>query len=152
MPGYECDPGVDHLVGHRDRLLGIAGVVADLEHQLLAEDAAGLVEVLDRHLGATLHLLAEGGILAGHGPGRGDHHVGLSGTGGQSDGRASKERLGKASHMDLLPGCFEATRDPWPRHHRARHAGASLAHLSSSRCVLASGLEWRRLLRSARVS
>jgi hypothetical protein len=30
MPGHEHHAFVDHLVGDRDRLLGIAGVVADL--------------------------------------------------------------------------------------------------------------------------
>ena len=42
MPGDELDPLVDELVGDRHRLLRVAGVVADLEHQLLADDAAGL--------------------------------------------------------------------------------------------------------------
>ena len=69
-----------HLVGDRDRLLRIAGVVADLEHQLLAEHAALGVDVLDRHLGAALHLLAESGVLTGHRTGGGDHDVGLRGA------------------------------------------------------------------------
>src|SRR3546814_1086675 len=51
---------------------GIAGVVADLQNELFAEHAAGGVEVRDGHLGTALHLLAEGGVLAGHRAGGGD--------------------------------------------------------------------------------
>ena len=72
VAGHEDDLVGDHLVGDGRRLLGIAGIVADLQHELLAVHAAGGVDVLDRHLGAALHLLAEGGILAGHRPDRGD--------------------------------------------------------------------------------
>ena len=68
MPGHEHDARVDHLVGDRDRLLRITGVVADLEgRQLLAKHAARGVEILDRHLGA-LHLIAEDRVLAVIGP------------------------------------------------------------------------------------
>ena len=42
---------------------------------LLAEHAALGVDVLDRHLGAALHLLAEGGVLAGDRPDHGDRNV-----------------------------------------------------------------------------
>jgi hypothetical protein len=52
-----------HLVGDRDRLLRIAGIVADIEIELLAEHAARGVDILDGKLGAVLHLRAEGGIL-----------------------------------------------------------------------------------------
>ena len=48
-----------------DGLFGIAGVVADLEAELLAEDAAGGVDVAHRHLGAAPHLFAKAGR---HGP------------------------------------------------------------------------------------
>ena len=66
MPGDEGDALAGELVGDRDRLLRIAGVVADFEHELLTEHAAGGVDVGDRLFGAGLHLLAERGILAGH--------------------------------------------------------------------------------------
>ena len=59
MAGDQRDPGPGHLVGDRHCLLRIAGVVADIEIELLAEHAAGGVDVLDRHLGAVLHLRAE---------------------------------------------------------------------------------------------
>ena len=66
MAGDERDAAAGELVGDGHGLLRIAGVVADLEDQLLAVDAAGGVDVLDRLLGAGLHLLAEGRVLAGH--------------------------------------------------------------------------------------
>ena len=53
MPGHQHHALVDHLIGDRDRLLGIAGVVADPQGQLFAEHAALGIEVLDRHLGAA---------------------------------------------------------------------------------------------------
>ena len=55
MPGDQLDALADHLVGDRHRLLRIAGIVADLQHQLLAEHAAGLVDVGDRQLGARFN-------------------------------------------------------------------------------------------------
>ena len=104
MPGHEHDAVVDHLVGDRDRLLGIAGVVADLEDQLLAEHAAGGIEVLHRLLGALLHLLAEDGVLAGHRTGGGDHDIGLRRAGAQRDGRAGGQQgLRKSRHFALTP-------------------------------------------------
>ena len=75
MPGDEGDLLVDHLVGDGDRLLRLAGVVADLQHQAVAEHAAGGVDVGDRHFGAASHLLAENGVLAGHRPGGADKQV-----------------------------------------------------------------------------
>ena len=66
VAGHEHDLVRHHLVGDRGRLLGIAGIVADLQLELLAVDAAGGVDVGHRHLGALAHLLAEGRILAGH--------------------------------------------------------------------------------------
>ena len=72
----EDDLLVDELVGDRDGLLGVAGVVADLQDQLLAVDAALGVDVLHRHLGTVLHLHTEDGVLAGERPGDGDHGVG----------------------------------------------------------------------------
>ena len=107
MPGHEHDPVVDHLVGDRDRLLRIAGIVADLERQLLAEHAALGVEVLDRHLGAALHLIAEDRILSRHRSGGGDRDLRLRSAGRQRDQRARGEkRLGKASHVGPAPWLF----------------------------------------------
>ena len=63
MSGDQRDALGGHLVGDRHGLLRVAGVVADIEIELLAEHAAGGVDVLDGKLGAVLHLLPEGGIL-----------------------------------------------------------------------------------------
>ena len=65
MAGDERHAVAGHLVGDGDRLLRIAGVVADIEIELLAEHAAGGVDVVDGHLAAIRHLRAEGGILTG---------------------------------------------------------------------------------------
>ena len=46
MADHELDAVADELVGDRDALLGIGNVVALLDLDLLAENAAGLVEVL----------------------------------------------------------------------------------------------------------
>ena len=81
MPGHEHDALADHLVGNRDSLLGVAGVIADLELQLLAENAAGGIEVGNSLRGAGPHLLAKRGVLARHRSCSGDHDVGLGRTG-----------------------------------------------------------------------
>ena len=57
MPGDQRHAFGGHLVGDRHGLLRVAGVVADIEVELLAEHAAGGVDVLDGQLGAVLHLL-----------------------------------------------------------------------------------------------
>ena len=81
-----------HLVGDRHGLFRVAGVVADIEIKLLAEHAAGGVDVLDGKLSAVLHLLTEGGILTRDRADDGDRRrVALlattaSGQGGQSEG------------------------------------------------------------------
>ncbi|MCY1294298.1 hypothetical protein D9M69_416600 [compost metagenome] len=54
---HELDLVVDDLVGHGNGLLRIAGIVVDHAFELLAVHAAGLVDLLDGHLGADeLHL------------------------------------------------------------------------------------------------
>ncbi len=63
MAGDERDTVAGHLIGDGHRLLRVAGIVADVEVELLAEHAARFVDVLDGHLAAILHLRAEGGIL-----------------------------------------------------------------------------------------
>ena len=50
MADDELDAVADELVGDRNALLRIGHVVALLEGDLLAEDAAGLVDVVDRLL------------------------------------------------------------------------------------------------------
>src|SRR5690606_21876764 len=57
MAGHEDHAFARSLVGHRDSLLRIAGVIADRQDQLLAVHATSRVDILDGLLGATLHLL-----------------------------------------------------------------------------------------------
>ncbi len=63
MAGDEGHIVAAHLVGDGDRLLRIAGIVADIEIELLAEHATRGVDVLDGHLAAVLHLRPERGVL-----------------------------------------------------------------------------------------
>src|SRR5205807_10450744 len=65
MPDHELHAGGGKIVGDRDALLGVGDVVAVGDRNLLAEDAAGLVHVGDRLLGAILELGAEGSLRAG---------------------------------------------------------------------------------------
>ena len=94
LRGRDRDAGVevadDHLhafsgelVRHRHALLGIGDVVADDDLQLLAIDAAGGIDVLDRLLDAVLQLRAESGVRAGDGAGDADLdlRVGRAGKG-----------------------------------------------------------------------
>jgi hypothetical protein len=79
MPDDEDHAIADQLPCGRDRLLGIAEVVHCGELNLLAEDAAGGVDICHRLRGAALHLLAEPGILAGHRPGHANQNLGRRG-------------------------------------------------------------------------
>jgi hypothetical protein len=63
-------------VGDGDGLFRIAGVVADFELQLLAEDAALGVDVGDGHLGALADLVTRRGVLTGHRAGDGHQMIG----------------------------------------------------------------------------
>ena len=81
MPGDKQHALGDELVGDGDGLLRIAGVVTDLEVELLAEKAAGLVEIGDCLFGAGLELCAERGVLAGDRTDSRDRDVGVSDTG-----------------------------------------------------------------------
>ncbi len=61
----ELDAVSDEFVGDRNALLRIGHVVALLERDLLAEDAAGFVDVVDRLLRANRELRPEGGVRSG---------------------------------------------------------------------------------------
>ncbi len=83
MADHELDAVVDHLVGDGHGLLGIAGVVIDDGFDLLALDAARLVDLLDRHL-AT-----------------GELHVTVLGDrAGQGAGDADLDGIGRIGHGD----------------------------------------------------
>ena len=72
MAGNENHLVGNHLAGNRRRLPGIAGIVADLQLELLAVHAARRVDIVDRHGGAAPELFAERGILARHRTGQAD--------------------------------------------------------------------------------
>src|SRR3546814_5442364 len=74
------------------RLLRVAGVVADLQYDLLPENPAGRVDVGDRHRGAGPHLRAETRILTGHRTGRGDHDIGPCRRDAQRSRRRGREQ------------------------------------------------------------
>jgi hypothetical protein len=103
VAGDEDDLVVDELVGDGHGLLRVAGVVADLEDELLAVDAALGVDVLHRHLGAALHLLAEDGVLAGHRAGGRDHHVGLGRSTRRHERRGAEEHAGQRAAHRMVP-------------------------------------------------
>ena len=65
MADHELDAVADELVGDRNALLRIRHVVGRLHLELLAENAAGLVDILDRLLDTLSELSAEGGVRAG---------------------------------------------------------------------------------------
>ena len=90
MADHELDAVADELVGDRDALLRIGDVVAVLDGDLLAEDAAGGVDVVDRLLGAVLELRAEGGVRSGDRAGDADLDLGRGGA-RQCKGKAQRE-------------------------------------------------------------
>src|SRR5262249_15407174 len=65
MADDELHTVADELVGDRYAFLWIGAVVADEDLDLLPEDAAGGVDVLDRLFRAVLELGTEGGAAAG---------------------------------------------------------------------------------------
>ena len=75
MAGDERNPRAADLFRNRTRLLRIAGVILDVEHELLAQQPTRSIEVGDRHLGTVLHLAAERRLAAGHRPRYGDGDV-----------------------------------------------------------------------------
>jgi hypothetical protein len=88
MSGHEHHLLGGEPVGHRHRLLRIARVVTDIQHQLLAEHAAMRVDVGHRQLGPFLQLLAEARIFAGHRAGRRDLDLGVRRCGRQCQGHS----------------------------------------------------------------
>ena len=83
MADHELDAVADELVGDRNALLGIGDVVARLDLDLLAEDAAGLVDVLGRLIDPLRELRAEGGVGPGDRPGDADLDLRLRRSGEQ---------------------------------------------------------------------
>jgi hypothetical protein len=79
------------LVGDRDALLRIGDVVAGRELQLLPQDTAGGVEILDGLLGPVLQLRAERRVRAGDRAGDADLDLR---AGGARECEAEAERDG----------------------------------------------------------
>ena len=92
MPGHEDHALVDHLVSHGHRLLGLAAVVANFQHQFLAEHATGGVNVGHGHLGAAHHLLAENCVLPRHRPSGGNDDLVGDGRRRQGGSRAQYDQ------------------------------------------------------------
>ena len=98
MPGHEDDLLADHLVGDGGRAGPVAIVVAGLEDELLAEDAAGGVDIGHRLGGPVLHLLAEDREGPVHRPGRADGDVGER----RDRGRRQRDSEKNSGPHDLL--------------------------------------------------
>ena len=103
MAGHERHPGAAELFGDRPRLFGIAGVVADLQRQLLRQHATLGVEVGDGLFGAVLHLPAECGLAAGHRTGHGDGDVLRGGRRREGERRAEREAEKFQSSHEMIP-------------------------------------------------
>jgi hypothetical protein len=77
MTGDEDHTVADQFAGKSHRLIGVAVVVAHDQLDALPQDAAVRVEIRRRQLGATLILLAEPRVGAGHRAGHSDPDLGL---------------------------------------------------------------------------
>ena len=75
MARDERDFRAGQLFRHRPGLLGIAGIIADFQGELLLEHPARGVDVGDELIGTVLHLSAECGFAARHRAGHGDGNV-----------------------------------------------------------------------------
>ena len=94
MPDDEDHAVTDQLLCGGDRLLGIAEVVRRDQLHLLAEHAAGGVDVGHGQRRAALHLLAEPGIHSRHRAGHADQDFRPSGL-AERDGEHD-DGLGRA--------------------------------------------------------
>ena len=92
-PTTNFTPSPTNLLATETPSFGIGAVVADVQLDLLAEDAAGGVDVFDRLLGAVLELRAEGGAAAGERAGDAQLDLGRSGT---RESKAKTEGQGRA--------------------------------------------------------
>ena len=89
---HELHAVADELVRHRNALLRIRNVVALLERDLLAENAAGGVDVVNSLLSAVGQLSAESGVRAGDRSGDAELDLGVGSArkrqrGGKRDAR-----------------------------------------------------------------
>jgi hypothetical protein len=94
MADDEFHAVADKLVGHRHAFLRVGAVVTDVELDLLSENAAGGVDILDRLLDAVLELRAEGGAAAGERAADAELDLRRSGVGGgkgKTEGEAKRK-------------------------------------------------------------
>ena len=97
---HEFDAVADELVGDRNALLGIGNVVALFEGDLLTENAAGLVDVINRLLSAVGQLRAERGVRAGDRAG--DAHLDLGARGARESQARGKQQAGQPIFLHTL--------------------------------------------------
>src|SRR5262249_40694835 len=100
---HVLDPGGHEIVGDRYALARVADVVAHTDADLLAEDAAGVVDVGNRLLGALLQLCSKGGVRAGDGSADAelDRVVLLTAAGKRESKAAHSGKRGERLHRSL---------------------------------------------------
>ncbi|MNT45041.1 hypothetical protein D3C72_1815970 [compost metagenome] len=122
MANHVVNTVVDDLVGYGNGLFRVARVVVDHAFELSAVHPAGLVDLLDRHLGANELHLAVLGNRTGHRAGQGDldgiGRYGVAGDTGESHGGEQfGNLLGSLIHsapllcFSLLLSCLPKLRD-----------------------------------------
>jgi len=97
----------DEFVGDRDALFGIGAVIADVQLDLLAEDAASGIDVFDRLLGPVLELGAERRTAAGEGAGDAKLDLRRSGireSKAKTEGQGKREPLSHSVHLWMKTG------------------------------------------------
>src|SRR5208283_2023686 len=99
----ELDAVADELVGDRHALFRIRNVVALLEDELLAQNAPGLVDVVDGLLRAVDELRAERRVRSRDRPGDADLDVGAGGAGKRQCGGKRDARQPVFCHVITLP-------------------------------------------------
>src|SRR4051812_49203929 len=91
MAGDERNFHAGEFFRHRARLFGIAGIIADFQLELLAEDAARGVDVGDGLFGAIAELPPEAGFAARHRAGDADREILSQSRTGEREARAQRK-------------------------------------------------------------
>ena len=102
MADDELDAVADEFVGDGHALLGVGHVVAQLDLDLLSENAAGLVDVFGGLLDALGQLGAKGGVGPGDRSGDGEFDLRLRCTGEPQRQRDGDGLQNGCSHINLL--------------------------------------------------
>src|SRR3954470_8303660 len=105
MTDHILDAGGHEIVGDRYALARIADVIAHADADLLAEDAACIIDVGDRLLRALLQLGAKSSVRAGDWPADAelDRIVLLAAAGEREAQATSKRERGERFHRFLSP-------------------------------------------------